>query len=375
MPDGKDPWKEPPQEPEFDLWLKKLRARWARRRPSGRDPWRGLRRNHRITLFIPLAVLVLFWLGTGFVTVPAGQVGYAFVLGRPDGTLGAGTHWLPPWPFHRVLNAAAPPRGVRLLRMHALTKDDRLVVVRLRYRLSERHPRRLALSYAGVERLRRARLCNLVARLVAAEPRAALRGAKSITLVRRRLLRLWAREARKVASPRPVSSTRGSDDAFTKGRSGLWGRLEILGLAFVSPRPLRKETQAFVRLAQREASRLEDERTLGRARLDLTRLEARALLASARRADATILARAQNRIAIFRTLLPVYRRDPALARRLLGLELLRRESVRRRITVEFGKKIRVLFVPALPTAGAKASPERRGLRTPNPSSSSGRAST
>jgi hypothetical protein len=367
MPEGKDPWKEPPKEPEFDLWWKKLRARWPRR-PRGPDPWRGLRRNHRITLFIPFVVLALFWLGTGFVTVPAGRVGYVFVLGHAEGTLTAGTHWLPPWPFTRVLEAAPPLRGKRFLRLHAFTADGRLVVVRLRYRIREPHPERRALAYAGFERLLRARLRHLVAVLVMQSLRSEHVTPAKSRFLRARLLRLWSRTepANAPSSPGPARPT--------TNRVPSWGRLEILSLSFAPPRALRKETLAFRRLARRQATALAAEREHARARLALARIEAGALLERAKRADAEILRRARNRIAVFRALLPVYRHDPVLVRRLLDLDLLRRALGRKPTTVTLGKRTKVVIGPVTPGSGTTAAPVHRrpsGSGRPSTSSSHG----
>ncbi len=359
MPEDKDPWKDPPQEPELDLWLKKIRARWGRRRPPGRDPWRGLRRNHRLTLLIPFVVLLVFWLSTGLVSIPTGRVGYAFVLGHAEGTLGSGMHWLPPWPFTRVLRAAAPSRGARLLRMHVLTDDGRLLVARLRYRIRVIHPRRAALTSAGLSRLRRARLRHILARVLLSPALKNPTKSGGIETIRRALIRLWSRP---IPSPRGVKTPPGRD---ALSAAAPWGRLDVLGLVLVPPRPLRKEAAAFVDLAQRQDALLLAARRKAKTRLALVRLEAETLRARERRRDKQILARAQNRIAVFRSLLPVYRRDPVLARRLLALELLRRGIRAQRVTLSFGRKLRIVLGPIAPppprthaSASARAKPSK-----------------
>ncbi len=360
MPEDKDPWKDPPQEPELDLWLKKIRARWGRRRPPGRDPWRGLRRNHRLTLLIPFVVLLVFWLSTGLVSIPTGRVGYAFVLGHAEGTLGSGMHWLPPWPFTRVLRAAAPSRGARLLRMHVLTDDGRLLVARLRYRIRVIHPRRAALTSAGLSRLRRARLRHILARVLLSPALKNPTKSGGIETIRRALIRLWSRP---IPSPRGVKTPPGRD---ALSAAAPWGRLDVLGLVLVPPRPLRKEAAAFVDLAQRQDALLLAARRKAKTRLALVRLEAETLRARERRRDKQILARAQNRIAVFRSLLPVYRRDPVLARRLLALELLRRGIRAQRVTLSFGRKLRIVLGPIVPTPPRTHAPASARAKPPKP---------
>lgn len=322
MPGDKDPWKSPPRDPEFDLWLKRLRDRWKRPRPpTGRDPWRGLRRNQRLTLLLPLVVFLGFWFSSGLVSVPAGRVGYVFLAGYPAGSIGPGLHWLAPWPFTRVLLASSPTATRQYLRVHATTADGRRVVVELRYRLRDLYPQRTALSRTHPADEARARLRHLLLVFLARFPRRSLTNPATTASLEKALETQWRSVEGKRSTPAP--SPQGARIERTKITSTAVS-LEVLGLQVDSPRATRKLHDTLSALARHQQTLLAEARDRGRQRLKLARLEATAILARARRSGRNLLARARERIALFQTYLPVYRRDPLLARRLIALAFLRR---------------------------------------------------